>query len=78
MVEENCIIKGSDNLELHCYKWMPQSQKNIKGVFHLVHGSLEHAYRYIYVAEKLVKDGFVVYAADHRDHGRTVKKVAGN
>lgn len=72
MVENTCIILGSDNIELKCYKWMPHESREIKGVFHLVHGSLEHGYRYIQVAEKLVKEGFIVLAADLRGHGRTV------
>lgn len=74
MEETNCYIKGSDNIELYCYKWMPSSQQEIKGVFHLVHGSLEHAYRYKHVAEKLVQNGYVVYASDLRGHGKTVKE----
>ncbi|HEY1516735.1 MAG TPA: alpha/beta fold hydrolase, partial [Solirubrobacteraceae bacterium] len=37
----------------------------------LVHGIGEHSGRYEHVAERLVADGAVVYAPDHRGHGRS-------
>lgn len=37
----------------------------------LVHGYGEHLGRYRYVAERLVRDGGVVYALDHVGHGRS-------
>lgn len=38
----------------------------------LVHGYGEHVGRYDWVAERLVRDGAVVYAVDHVGHGRSV------
>ncbi|WP_348789806.1 alpha/beta hydrolase [Leifsonia sp. NPDC080035] len=37
----------------------------------LSHGVGEHAGRYLALAEHLVGEGYVVYADDHRGHGRT-------
>lgn len=42
-----------------------------RGVVQLLHGVGEHAGRYGALIEALVGAGFVVYADDHRGHGRT-------
>ncbi|MEJ1089864.1 alpha/beta fold hydrolase [Microbacterium sp. Mu-80] len=42
-----------------------------RGVVQLLHGVGEHAGRYGAVIETLTRDGFHVYADDHRGHGRT-------
>jgi len=42
-----------------------------RGVVQLLHGVGEHAGRYPLLIEALTADGFVVYADDHRGHGRT-------
>ncbi|MDF2492499.1 MAG: lysophospholipase [Microbacterium sp.] len=42
-----------------------------RGVVQLLHGVGEHAGRYAALAEALAQAGFIVYADDHRGHGRT-------
>jgi alpha-beta hydrolase superfamily lysophospholipase len=42
-----------------------------RGVVQLLHGVGEHAGRYPALIEALTSDGFIVYADDHRGHGRT-------
>ncbi|MBA8815188.1 alpha-beta hydrolase superfamily lysophospholipase [Microbacterium halimionae] len=42
-----------------------------RGVVQLLHGVGEHAGRYSSVISALTADGFIVYADDHRGHGRT-------
>ncbi|PVE98597.1 alpha/beta fold hydrolase [Microbacterium sp. TPD7012] len=42
-----------------------------RGVVQLLHGVGEHAGRYGVLAKALTDAGFVVYADDHRGHGRT-------
>lgn len=42
-----------------------------RAVVQLLHGVGEHAGRYAALIEALAADGFVVYADDHRGHGRT-------
>ncbi|GAB2527812.1 alpha/beta hydrolase [Microbacterium petrolearium] len=49
-----------------------------RGVVQLLHGVGEHAGRYAHVIEALTGAGFVVYADDHRGHGRTGMKQHGD
>ena len=43
-----------------------------KGVVQIAHGIAEHGLRYDRLAQALVAAGYVVRAADHRGHGRSV------
>lgn len=65
-------ITMRDGHEIHLYKWEPD-EGDIKGVIQLVHGSCEHAGRYIDFGEFMTKKGYIVYANDHRGHGKSVK-----
>lgn len=47
------------------------AQGEARGVVQLLHGVGEHAGRYGAVIDALTRDGFHVYADDHRGHGRT-------
>ncbi|WP_420748961.1 lysophospholipase [Rhodococcus sp. O3] len=49
--------------------WSPDGDP--RGVLVLCHGLGEHARRYDHVAERLTEIGLVVYAPDHRGHGRS-------
>ncbi len=49
-----------------------------RGVVQLLHGVGEHAGRYGAVIAALTEAGFVVYADDHRGHGRTGMKQHGD
>ncbi|MGO2932548.1 alpha/beta fold hydrolase [Microbacterium sp.] len=42
-----------------------------RGVVQLLHGVGEHAGRYVALIAELTAAGFIVYADDHRGHGRT-------
>ena len=42
-----------------------------RGVVVLSHGYAEHARRYDHVAQRFGESGLVVYALDHRGHGRS-------
>lgn len=50
--------------------WTPEQQEP-KAVVVLSHGLGEHARRYDHVAQRFGKAGLVVYALDHRGHGRS-------
>ncbi|MAD97011.1 MAG: alpha/beta hydrolase [Flavobacteriaceae bacterium] len=63
-----------DGVDIHYYKWTPATD-HIKGVVQLAHGIGEHAGRYNHFAEFLQEEGFVVYANDHRIHGKSVKST---
>ncbi|MGY5036861.1 alpha/beta hydrolase, partial [Streptomyces sp. 900116325] len=49
--------------------WRPDGPPT--GILLLAHGLGEHARRYDHVVERLVGLGLVVYAPDHRGHGRS-------
>jgi len=49
-----------------------------RGVVQLLHGVGEHAGRYTALIQSLTADGFIVYADDHRGHGRTGMKQHGD
>lgn len=47
------------------------AQTETRAVVQLLHGVGEHAGRYARLIEALTAEGYAVYAADHRGHGRT-------
>jgi alpha-beta hydrolase superfamily lysophospholipase len=62
--------EGRDSIELHVNRWEPDGGQP-KAVVQIVHGMAEHGGRYARVAEQLTAAGYVVYADDHRGHGKT-------
>lgn len=66
-------IKAKDGNVLKIYIW--NEVKKPKAVLQILHGMAEHAGRYNDFAEFLNNNGFIVYAADHRGHGKTAGKV---
>ncbi|MCB2339705.1 alpha/beta hydrolase [Clostridium estertheticum] len=75
MISESFTFEGKDGLEIFVYKWMPDVDMKVKGVVQLAHGMAETAARYEDFANDLTKNGFVVYANDHRGHGETAGKI---
>lgn len=67
------FIKGKDGKEIFVYCW--EAVVRPKAVVQIFHGMAEHAGRYKRFAEYLNNAGFIVYANDHRGHGRTAGKV---
>jgi len=68
MGSENFNFRASDGTDIFVYKWLPEHPK---AVVQIAHGMAEHAGRYDRFAQKLVSEGFAVYANDHRGHGKT-------
>ncbi|MGL6173437.1 MAG: alpha/beta fold hydrolase, partial [Cellulosilyticaceae bacterium] len=60
-----------DKHEIYTYKW--ESTNEPKAIIQIIHGAGEYANRYDTFAKALVQRGFVVYAHDHRGHGKSVK-----
>ncbi len=58
------------------YKWVHNINMPFKGVVQISHGVGEHAGRYHPIASLLQKQGYEVYANDHRVHGRSAKSKA--
>ena len=68
---ERFQFKSDDGLSIACVKW--GNGRHLRGVVQIAHGLGEHIGRYGELADILVRDGFVVYANDHRGHGLTAE-----
>jgi alpha-beta hydrolase superfamily lysophospholipase len=75
MIEENFSFKDKGKLEIFVYKWLPDENVQLKGIVQIAHGMAETAARYQGFAKALTNEGFIVYANDHRGHGKTAGKV---
>ena len=64
-------IKTSDNQEVHVYEWIPEDEQSVKAVLQIAHGMAEHGARYEDFAQFLNKNGYAVFANDHKGHGKT-------
>ena len=64
-------FKAEDQKEVYYYQWLPENEEKIKGIVQIAHGMAEHGARYDRFADVLIKEGFAVYANDHRGHGKT-------
>ena len=73
-ISTNFTYTSSDGTEVYVYKWIPK-QKEIRGVVQISHGMAETAVRYERFAKVLNQNGFIVYANDHRGHGKTAKDI---
>ncbi|NLZ25790.1 MAG: alpha/beta hydrolase [Clostridiales bacterium] len=62
-------FESFDKTIIQCYLW--DEVRNPKGVVQIVHGMAEHAKRYDSFAQYLNKNGYIVWADDHRAHGAT-------
>lgn len=74
MIEETLKYKASDGQEIYAYNWRPEGD-DIKGIVQIAHGMAETSYRYKRFAERLVVQGYIVYANDHRGHGKTAASL---
>lgn len=66
--------------EIICYyKWELPKDIPFRGIIQIAHGLGEHAGRYDHIAHLFQQEGFVVYANDHRAHGKTaeIKRMYG-
>jgi len=75
MISEKFTFKDKSDLEIFVYKWLPNGSIEVKGVVQIAHGMAESAARYEEFASGLTNDGFIVYANDHRGHGKTAGKI---
>jgi acylglycerol lipase len=60
---------GVGGLRIFWQAWLPPGP--CRAVVVIAHGAGEHSGRYGHVAERLVREGYAVYALDHRGHGRS-------
>jgi len=73
MKENHFRLTADDGARLFVYRWLPDAGAG-QAVVHIAHGLAEHAGRYERLAETLTERGYVVYANDHRGHGRTASE----
>ncbi|WP_454190221.1 alpha/beta fold hydrolase [Paenibacillus sp. Marseille-Q7038] len=71
MQEYTFQMLDSDEVNVFVYRWTPEDEVPIKGIVQIAHGMSETAKRYKELAECLTKHGFIIYANDHRGHGKT-------
>lgn len=64
-------VSAEDGLLLNFYSWEP---KDAKAAVVISHGWSEHAGRYNEVANWFNRNGYAVYALDHRGHGKSEGK----
>ncbi|MBQ7452706.1 MAG: alpha/beta hydrolase [Clostridia bacterium] len=65
------LFETSDGTKLVCYLW--DDVENPQGVVQIIHGMKEHSLRYAGLAKYLNQNGLIVFADDHRAHGKTAK-----
>lgn len=75
MISKTFKFVDPQGVEIYVYKWLPKNLKKAKGVVQIAHGMAEHASRYERFAQKLTAAGYIVYANDHRGHGKTAGKL---
>ncbi|MBU3182998.1 alpha/beta hydrolase [Clostridium psychrophilum] len=75
MRSESFMFKGKYEINIFVYKWVPNENIELKGIVQIAHGMAETAIRYEKFAEVLTDNGFIVYANDHRGHGKTAGKI---
>jgi alpha-beta hydrolase superfamily lysophospholipase len=61
---------GADGGRIFCYRWAAAGVP-ARGVLQIAHGMGEHALRYLEPLTPIIESGIIVYANDHRGHGRT-------
>lgn len=76
MREETFALDVGGSNRLHAYRWSSEHASVPRAAVQVVHGMAEHSARYVHVAQALVDAGYVVYAADHRGHGKSAQTDA--
>jgi alpha-beta hydrolase superfamily lysophospholipase len=74
MRADTFTFKADDDHELFVHRFLPDEGVAKRAVVHIAHGMAEHGARYERLAEALTGAGYVIYANDHRGHGRTAKR----
>lgn len=64
-----------DGISVHGYLISPEKGETLKGIVQIAHGMAETAERYERFALSLAAEGFLVYAHDHRGHGKTAGEL---
>ncbi|MHC1721289.1 MAG: lysophospholipase [Clostridiaceae bacterium] len=71
MITREFSFTDDENVGIFYYKWSPENDIRLKGVVQISHGMAEVSGRYKRLAKALTSEGYIVYANDHRGHGKT-------
>ena len=71
MKSKEMTFPAEDGTKIYYHQWLPEKKESVKAVVQIAHGMAEHSNRYAGFAKALTKDGYAVYANDHRGHGQT-------
>lgn len=75
MKSEHFTFLSEDNTRVFVYKWQPDQTLSPRGIVQIAHGMAETAARYERLARVLTDRGYLVYANDHRGHGKTADSL---
>lgn len=75
MAYKELKLKMRDGKEIYLYQWKDETCTSYKGVVQIIHGMAEYGSRYDGFAKELVKAGYIVYADDHRGHGKSAESL---
>jgi len=75
MQENTFNFVDKQEQSIFVYNWLPDKKNKAKAIVQIAHGMQEHAERYKDFAEHLTDNGFIVYANDHRGHGKTAGAI---
>lgn len=71
MRTDTFLLDTADETPVFVHCWSPEGTP--RAAVQLAHGMAEHGARYERFAQALTDAGYVVYAGDHRGHGKTVR-----
>jgi alpha-beta hydrolase superfamily lysophospholipase len=69
--ETTFTFADPDGFQIFVRKWAPAEEVMPKAVVQIAHGAAEHSLRYERFGKFLNQAGYMVYANDHRGHGKT-------
>ncbi|QTQ14026.1 alpha/beta hydrolase [Treponema parvum] len=76
MQKETFFQTMRDGAKVSVIRWIPECEpKDIRGLFQISHGMVDHALRYEVLAQFMTENGYVCSAHDHRGHGKTGEKA---
>lgn len=64
------VVSGYNNSQIMIRQWEPEEKA--VACLHILHGLAEHSGRYTDFAKYMARNGVVVWAHDHRQHGESI------
>lgn len=71
MIKDEFTIQSTDGTVIQAYRWK-DTNKEVIAAIQIAHGMAEHSLRYEPFIAFLTAHGFIVYANDHRGHGKSI------